>query len=131
MKKLNRRNTSSSPASPPAFKKTCTCTLLPSSFFNLSYSQPLYVTGSFLPIQLIYQIKSKRCLSRFTFLSDFHVAFTANHWSNLEKWKDPCSVITFLFLTAKKNELGCQEERSSLIIMDTFRDQDNYEIINY
>ena len=39
-------------------------------------------TGSFLPIQLIYQGKSKRCLPKFTFPTNFHVTFTPNHWSN-------------------------------------------------
>ena len=33
-------------------------------------------TGSFLPIQLVYQGKSKKCSPKFTFLSNFHVTFT-------------------------------------------------------
>ena len=41
--------------------------------------------GSFLPIQLIYTGKSERSLPKFTFPSCFHVTFTPNHWSNLEK----------------------------------------------
>ena len=43
---------------------------------------------SFLPLRLIYQGKSKRCLTKFTFPSDFHVTFRPNHWSNLEKCED-------------------------------------------
>ena len=76
-------------------------------------------TGFFLPIQLIYQAKSKRCLPKFT----FHVTFTPNHWSNLKKCEDLFKVIIFPYLSAKKKELGCPEDQRSLIIMDTFKGQ--------
>ena len=59
-------------------------------------------TCSFLPILLIYQCKSKRCLPRFTFLSNFHVTFTPSHWSNLEKCEDLFKVIIFPYLSAKR-----------------------------
>ena len=84
--------------------------------------------GSFLPIQLIYQGKSKRCLPKFTFPSNFHVTFTPNHWSNLEKCEDLFKVIIVPYLSAKKKELGYPEDQSSLIIMDTFKGQDNEEM---
>ena len=42
-------------------------------------------TGSFLRIQLIYQGKSERCLPKFTFPSNFHVAFTPIHCEKLFK----------------------------------------------
>ena len=85
-------------------------------------------TGSFLPIQLIYQGKSKRCLPKFTFPSDFHVTFTANCWSNLEKCEDLFNVIIFLYLSAKKKEFGYPEAQRSLIIMDIFNGKDNDEM---
>ena len=85
-------------------------------------------TGSFLPIQLIYQGKSKRCLPKFTFPSNFHVTFTPNHWSNLEKCEDLFKVIIFPYLSAKKKELGYPEDQRSLIIMDTFKGQDKEEM---
>ena len=65
-------------------------------------------TGSFLPIQLIYQGKSKRCLPRFTFPSNFHVTFTQSHWSNLEKCEDLFKVIIFPYLSAKRRSLATQ-----------------------
>ena len=40
------------------------------------------ITGDFLPIQLIYKGKTKKCLPTFKFPSDWHVTFSANHWSN-------------------------------------------------
>ena len=85
-------------------------------------------TGSFLPIQLIYQDKSKRCLHKFTFPFTFHVTFTPNHWPNLEKREDQFKVIIFRYLSAKKKELSYPEDQRSLIIMDTFKGQDNEEM---
>ena len=61
-------------------------------------------TGSFLPIQLIYPGKLKRCLPKFTFPSNFHVTSKPNHWSNLEKCEDLFKVIVFPYLSAKKKE---------------------------
>ena len=85
-------------------------------------------TGSFLPIQLIYQGKSKRCLPKFTFPSNFHVTFTPNHWSNLEMCENLFKVIIFPYFPATKKELGYPEHHRSLIIMDTFKSQDKEEM---
>ena len=81
--------------------------------------------GSFLPIQLIYQGKSTRCFAKLTFPSNFLVTFTPNQWSNLEVCEDLFKVMIFPYLAAKKKELGYPEEQRSLIIMDTFKGQDN------
>ena len=51
---------------------------------------------------------------------DFHVTFTANHWSNLEKYKYIFNVIIFSYLSAKTKELGRPERQRSLIIADKF-----------
>ena len=71
-------------------------------------------TGSSLPIQLIYRGKSNKCLSKFTFFSNFYVTFTPNYCSNLV-----CS-----YFSTKKKDLGYPEDQHSLIIMDTFKGQD-------
>ena len=67
-------------------------------------------------------------MPKFTFRSNFHVTFTPNHWSNLEKCEDLFKVIIFPYLSAKKKELGYPEDQRSLIIMDTFKGQDNEEM---
>ena len=82
-------------------------------------------TYSFFLIKLIYQGKSKRCFRKFIFPSDFHVTVTANHSSNLEKCGDLFNVIIVPYFSAKKKKLGYLEEHCSLIIMDTFKSQDN------
>jgi len=85
-------------------------------------------SGAFLPIQLIYQGKTKRCLPKFQFPKEFHVTYTKNHWSNFEKCVDLFQRIIFPYLQKKKKELGYPDEQYSLIIMDTFKGQDNEEI---
>ena len=81
-------------------------------------------SGVFLPIQLINQGKTKRCLPKFKFPKEFHVTYTKNHWSNFEKCVELFKKVIFPHLQAKKKELGYPEEQYSLIIMDTFKGQD-------
>ena len=39
-------------------------------------------TGNFLPTQLIYTEKNKRCLPYVEFPHSFHITYTKNQWSN-------------------------------------------------
>ena len=82
-------------------------------------------TGAFLPIQLIYQGKTKRCLPKFEFPKEFDVTYTKNHWSNYDKCADLFESVIFPYLSQKKKEQGYPSEQYSLIIMDTFKGQDN------
>ena len=85
------------------------------------------ITVNFV-VFLYLNLKSKKCLPKFTFHTSFHVAFTPNPWSNLEKCEGLSKVIIFPYLSAKKKELGCQKDQRSLIIMDTFIAQENEEM---
>ena len=40
------------------------------------------MSGVFLPMQLIYQDKTPKCLPSVQFPSNWNVTFTDNHWSN-------------------------------------------------
>ena len=40
------------------------------------------LSGDFLPIQLIYQDKTKQCQRTYPFQREFHVTQTENHWTN-------------------------------------------------
>ena len=81
-----------------------------------------------MPIQLIYSGKTKRSLPKFEFPKAFDVTFTPNHWSIYEKCVSLFKKIIFPYLKSKKEELGYPKEQYSLIIMDTFKGQDNAEI---
>ena len=41
------------------------------------------MSGDFLPIQLVYQGKTARCLPKYQFPSDWDITFSANHWCNI------------------------------------------------
>ena len=88
-------------------------------------------TGEFLPIQVIYQGKTKRCLPKFRFPKGFHVTYTPNHWSNLEKCLDFFKNIIFPYLKKVKQQLGYPDEQWSLVTMDCFRGQDNNDTTFY
>ena len=85
-------------------------------------------SGPFLPIHLIYGGKTERSVPKYDFPSCSDVTFTQNHWSNYEKCVRSFEKIIFPYLKAKKEELGYPKEQYSLIVMDTFRGQDNTEI---
>ena len=74
------------------------------------------MSGAFLSIQVIYEGKFKRCLPKYTFLASFDATFSENHCSNTEK--------SLSFLKAK----FYPDEQISLIIMDSFKGQDNDEV---
>ena len=87
------------------------------------------MTGEFLPIQLIYEGKTKRCLPNFDFPTGFNVTFSNNHWSNTEKSKELFKDIIFPYLEKVKVNLKYPKEQLSLIIMDTFKGQDNEAVL--
>ena len=39
-------------------------------------------SGDFLPAQIIYTGKTKKCLPKYDFPSNWHVTYTPNHWAN-------------------------------------------------
>ena len=51
--------------------------------------------------------------------------FTPNHWSSSEKSVEYFKHIIFPYLEKVKEEKGCPEEQKSLVIMETFKGQDN------
>ena len=83
------------------------------------------ITGNFLPIQLIFGGKTPRCLPSFDFQADFKVTFSDNHWLNTEKSTELFEKVIFSYLKQAKASLKYPKEQISLIIMHTFKGQDN------
>ena len=82
-------------------------------------------TGEFLPIQLIYAGKTEQSLPKYSFPPSFSVTFTENHWSNTEKSVQFFKEIIFPYLEDTKRSKSYSLEQHALIIMDTFKGQDN------
>ena len=89
------------------------------------------MTGDFLPMQLIYEGKTPRCLPKdVEFPKEFDVTFTPNHWSNEEKSKQLLDNVIFPYLK-KKHELGLPGDQKSLLIYDVFTGQTTKNIKEY
>ena len=88
------------------------------------------MTGTFLPIQLIYEGKTPRCLTRFDFLAEFNVNFSDNHWLNTEKSFELFEKVIFPYRKQAKASLKYPKEQMSLIVIDTFKGQDNDVILD-
>ena len=91
------------------------------------------MTGDFLPMQLIYEGKTPRCLPKdVEFPKEFDVTFTPNHWSNEEKSKQLLDNVIFPYLKKKKkHDLGLPGNQKSLLIYDVFTGQTNENIKEY
>ena len=82
-------------------------------------------TGNLLPTQLIYSVKTRRCLSNVEIPRSFHVTYTENHWSNQLKATEHFEKVIFPALDQIKENMAYPKEQMSLVIMDTFKKQDN------
>ena len=85
------------------------------------------MSAEFLPIQVIYEDKTKRCLPKYTFPAGFDATFSENHWSNTEKSLSFFNKIVFHFKNVRKAK-GYPDQQMSLIIMDLFKGQGNDEV---
>ena len=86
------------------------------------------MSGEFLPIQVIYEGKTKRCLPKCTFPFSSDATFSENHWYNTEKFLSFFNKIVFPHFKNVRKAKGYPDEHTSLIIMDTFKGQDNNEV---
>ena len=81
------------------------------------------MSGDFLPIQLVYQGKTKRSHPDYPFPSDWHITHTSTHWSNEETMLEYIDKIIVPYVEDKKKELGLPEDHHALVIYDEFRGQ--------
>ena len=90
------------------------------------------MAGDFLPMQLIYEGKTPRCLPKdVEFPKEFDMTFTPNHWSNKEKSKQLLDNVIFPYLRKKKHKLGLSGDQKSLLIYDVFTGQTTENIEEY
>ena len=87
------------------------------------------MTGDFLPPQLIYQGKTRRSLPKIDFPADWHVTFSANHWSNQSTMKDYVQKILLPYVERKRRKLKVAEDYPALVLFDNFKAQCTPEIL--
>ena len=81
------------------------------------------MVGDFLPIQLVYQGKTPKCIPSFNFPSDWHITFSSNHWCNESTMKNYVEKILFPYVQRKREELKLSPNHHALVLFDMFKGQ--------
>ena len=94
------------------------------------------LSGDFLPIQLIYQGKTKHCQPTYLFPHEFHVIQTENHWANKNLILDLIKEVLVSHVRKVGQKLSLPEDQQWLLIADIFKTHwtlrvsyDSYSII--
>jgi hypothetical protein len=80
------------------------------------------LSGEFLPMQLIYQGKTKRSEPKIKFPEGFHVTHTHNHWSNTTTSVQFLEKIINPYVDGVRKDLNNPQQKA-LLISDVFRAQ--------
>ena len=79
------------------------------------------LAGNFLPIHLIYQGTTPRCLPKnIQFPKSWHLAYSDNHWSNKSTMTNHVRHIMLPYIFEKRKELGLDPTYQALVIFDYF-----------
>ena len=81
------------------------------------------LSGDFLPLQLVYEGKTTRCLPTYSFPSTWNITYSANHWSNEETMKEYMEMVIFPYIRKIKEDLKFPDEQGALLIFDNFKAQ--------
>lgn len=79
--------------------------------------------GHYLPPQLIYAGKTKKCLPKVNFPSSWHITCTENHWANEVTTLQYIDEILLPYIRQTRKELNLPPHHSSLVIFDRFKAQ--------
>ena len=82
------------------------------------------LSGNFLPIQLIYEGTTHRCLPKnVKFPDGWHLTHNQNHWSNEETMLDYVEHIILPYVKKTWQELGLCSTYPALVLFDSFKGQ--------
>lgn len=87
------------------------------------------LTGDFLPVQVIYQGKTRKCLPAVDFPPKWHVTATPNHWSNESTMVSYIEKIMVPYVKQKREELNLPEDHPALAIFDEFKGQTIFKLL--
>ena len=81
------------------------------------------LTGSFLPVQLVYQGKTSKCHPSIDFQKECHIINSANHWCNEETMKSYIQLTIAPYAQEKRKQLRLADSQLALVIFDEFKGQ--------
>ena len=85
--------------------------------------------GDILPLQIIYQGKTPRCLPSVKFPSNWHITFSENHWSNEDTMYDYIMKIIIPYIQQKRESLKLAPEYPAVELFDNFSGQCTEKIL--
>lgn len=86
--------------------------------------------GDFLPVQLVYQGKTEKCLPKVDFPSEWHITYcTPNNWCNEKTVLDYIKGILVPYLQKKKKDLGLTPTHPALVLFDEFNGQATNDVL--
>ena len=88
------------------------------------------MTGDFLPPQVIYSGKTKRCLPSAEFPDDWNITYTPNHWANEETTERHILTVIVPYLEQCRRKLSLHEDHPALVIFDRFKGQCTTKIMS-
>ena len=89
------------------------------------------MSGHFLPIQLVYQGKTGKCLPKFKFPEDWDIAYTSNHWCNETTMRQYISKIILPYIRCKCEELKLAVDQPVVLIFDNFKGQCTPQLLKF
>ena len=87
------------------------------------------MSGDFLPIQLVYQGKTIKCLPKFQFPNDWDITYTSNHWCNEHTMHQYIHKIILPYVCNKRKELKLPLDQPAILIFDNFKGQCTSEFL--
>ena len=87
------------------------------------------LAGDFLPVQLVYQGKTTKCLPDIDFPETWHITYTPNHWCNSVTTIKYIKSIIVPYIQEKRNDLGLPVSYPALVIFDEFTGQTTDEAL--
>ena len=88
-----------------------------------------FLSGDFLPVQLVYQGKSTKCLPSFEFPPEWDINFSENHWSNERTMLCYFEKVIFPYLSKKRDELNLSSDYPALLTFDHFKGQCTHDLL--
>ena len=79
--------------------------------------------GEFLPVQLIYAGKTKRCHPQFQFPGDWSITHAPKHWSNETTMLEYIEIIIYPYVRRVREDLGVGTKQAALAIFNYFKGQ--------